>query len=168
MRLSVVLAVAPLALLGACGESTPVEEVEAEPMEAALEQEPADNEEIGAVDLGEYDYSGEYRMQGEGGETESLTINADDSTYSYTGPDGETRTGTYTLMDDNRRLMIEDFNGQAAYFSVDEGALYRLADANAAPMDRINVTAEYRRDPANQVMPTGPDATVDNVADKRQ
>lgn len=169
MRLSVLLiAAAPLALLGACGESTPVEEVETEPMETALVEEPADDDEIDAVDLNEYDYSGEYVIAGEDGETESVALDAEDMSYTYTGADGETRTGNFELMDDNRRLMIEDFDGQAAYFAVDEGALYRLADENAAPVDRINVTAEYRRDPGNEAMPTGPGATVDNVADKRQ
>lgn len=168
MRLSYVLtAAAPLALLTACGESTPVEEVEPEPMEAELD-DPAESDEIASVNLSEYDYSGEYVMAGEDGETESITLNADDGSFTYSGPDGETRTGEFTLMEDNRRLLIEDFDGQAGYFSIDEGALYRLSDENAAPMDRITVTAEYRRDPANEAMPTGPGATVDNVADKRQ
>lgn len=169
MRLPIVLiAATPLALLTACGESTPVEDVEAEPMEAALDDDPADSDEIASVDLSEYDYSGEYVLAGEDGETESITLDADDGSFTYTGSDGEARTGSFTLMEDNRRLLIEDFDGQAGYFSIDEGALYRLADENAAPMDRITVTAEYRRDPGNEAMPTGPGATVDNVADKRQ
>ena len=190
MRVSVAfIAAAPLALLAACGESTPVDEMNAEPMETVLATEAAEPEPISAIDLSQADYTGAYTMIEEDGTRETITLNPD-MTFEYTTSDGLTRTGEYRVMDDDLRLMIEDFDGRAAYFSLDDDTLYRLASQTADPTDRILAIGEYHRQSAdrdgsrnetgaqdeseaqpigeNAAMPTGPDATTDNTADRRQ
>lgn len=162
-------AAAPLALLAACGETTPADQSKPAPMEAEVAELDMASEALPAVPenaLDQVDYAGTYTRDGDEGR-ERLTLNSQDNTYEYSGPDGSVTTGSYTRMDDNRRLAIEDFNGQAAYFSVANGSIYRLTDANTPP-DEITVTAQYRRDDSNPAQETGPGATVDNVADRRE
>ena len=170
MRTFITLAAAaPLALLAACGETTPADQVAVEPMDAEVAELDMSTEPLPEVpqdSLNSVNYAGTYSREGDGG-TERLTLNADDDSYEYTAPDGTVRSGSYTRMDDNRRLAIEDFGGQAAYFSIADGSIYRLDDVDT-PADRITVTQQYRRDDTSPAQETGPGATVDNVADRRR
>ncbi|AKH43082.1 hypothetical protein FHS61_001218 [Altererythrobacter atlanticus] len=168
MRSLIALTVtAPMALLAACGEATPADEVEPAPMEtAALEAakpEPMASPPADALDS--VDYSGTYTKPSENGSIERLTLNAEDDSYEYTAGDGRTSSGTYTRMDDNRRIMIEDFGGRAGYFTVADGAVYRLPEADSSP-DEITVTGMYRRE-GQGVQSVAPDASTNSVPDKR-
>jgi len=148
MRTFITLAAAaPLALLAACGDTTPVEETEVVPMEAEVAELDMASEalpEVPANALDQLEYSGTYvRERGDG--IERVRLNAEDDSWEYTTPDGTVTSGTYTRMDDNQRLAIEDFDGEPAYFSVANGSIYRL-DSIETPPDQITVTAQYRRD----------------------
>jgi hypothetical protein len=168
MRILITLTVAaPLALLAACGDSTPAEEPETASMESVADASATADASMPppASSLEGVDFAGEYSLTDEAGTTSRISLR-DDDTYDYTGPDGTTRSGRYSRTDDGNRLMIEDFDGQAGYFSVGDGALYRLPSAEAS-YDEITVTGMYRRENA-PVPENGPGATTDSVADKRQ
>ncbi len=165
-------AAAPLAMLAACGETTPADELTPEPMDAeiaALDRpEPVIEGALPQVPenaLEEVEFAGTYSREGDAG-TERLTLDPADDTFEYTAADGTVSRGSYTRMDDNRRLSIEDFDGQTAYFSVAEGSLFRLDGADT-PADQITVTGQYRRDNTTAAQTTGPGATTDNVGDRR-
>jgi hypothetical protein len=170
MRIPIILsAAAPLALLAACGDSTPADEAEPTALdEVAPTQDLAaasiDMPEVPANSLASVDYPGSYAMTDAEGRTSRITLR-DDDTYDYTGPDGTSRTGRYTRLDDGSRIMIEDFDGRAGYFSVADGAIYRL-EGESTPYNEITVTGMYRRENA-PVPEGGPGATTDTVADKR-
>lgn len=168
-HLIILTASAPLALLVACGETTPVEETEIVPMDAEVAELDMSAEPLPEVPenaLDEVDFAGTYMREGAEG-IERLTLYPADDRYEYAGADGRVTSGSFTRLEDNRRLSIEDFDGQAAYFSVADGSIYRLADADT-PVDQITVAAQYRRSQSNPAQETGPGATVDNVADRRE
>ena len=155
-----------LALLAACGETTPADQTEVAPMDAEVAELDMATEALPEVPenaLDEVDFGGAYVREGGEG-NERLTLNPAEDTYEYAAPDGTVSSGSFTRMDDNRRLAIEDFAGEAAYFSVADGAIYRL-DAADTPPDEITVTARYQRDESNPAEETEPAAPVDNVAD---
>lgn len=171
MRFSPYLAVAaPLALLAACGRSTPADEANAVPMRPDVAELDAGAELLPNVPedaLESVDFAGAYTREAAGG-TERMQLDPEADTWEFTAPDGTVTSGSFTRMGDNRRLAIEDFEGQAAFFSVAEGSIFRLADADTPP-DEITVTSRYRRDDdSNPAQATGPGATVDNVADRRE
>lgn len=138
MRMKPLLtAAAPLALLAACGEATPVEEFEPQPMETA----PAavvDLPEIPANSLGTVDFPGSYSRMG------STLVLDEDGTYDFLAANGERITGTYSRMEDGSRIRLEDFDGGPAFFSVGRDAIYRLP-SEATPYNEITVEGEYRR-----------------------
>jgi len=158
-------AAAPLALLAACGDSTPAEEAGTEPMDnvAADASRAGETRPVPVASLEGVDFAGDYRLADESGQTARITLR-DDDTYDYTGPDGTTRSGRYSRTEDGRRILIEDFDGQAGYFSVADGALYRLSSADA-PYDEVADSPTYRRD--FPPMPSGGPGTVDTGAEKR-
>jgi hypothetical protein len=166
MRISIALtAIAPLALLAACGDSAPDEQA---PMTTEIVADASATADTDlpppASSLEGVDFAGDYSLTDESGQTSRISLRADD-TYDYTGPDGTTRSGSYQRMDDGRRIMIEDFDGRAGYFSIGEGTIYRLPDADT-PYNQITVTDTYRRE--NAPVPTGgPGATTNSVNDKR-
>jgi hypothetical protein len=91
----------------------------------------------------------------------------DDDSYEYVPAEGgEPRMGRFTRLDEGRRILIEDYDGRAAYFALSDGELYRLASETASP-DEITVSSRYRREIA-PVQEAGPGATTDSVADKRR
>ncbi|MWV26606.1 hypothetical protein [Aurantiacibacter rhizosphaerae] len=130
-----ITAAAPLALLAACGDSEPADDMETAPVETTMAADdatatmPADGPATTLDDSG--DFSGTYNMQGDDGTSRSVTLNSADDSYEYTAADGTTRTGNYTRMDDGYRLQIEDFDGSPGYFTFSNGDLVRLQnDAN--------------------------------------
>ena len=148
-RLIAVAAVAPFALLAACGDSTPVEEVEPEPMDTmGLETpDPVAVEPVPEASLENVDFAGDYAMTGLDGSISTITLDPTDDSYEYTAGDGTSSSGNFTRMDDGQRIMIEDFDGRAGYFAIGDGAIYRLPDAYTGA-DQITVTGMYeRRDP---------------------
>ena len=122
-------AAAPLALLAACGDSEPAEDMDTAPVETTMPDDtsstmPADGPATTLDDTG--DFSGTYSMQGEDGTSGSITLNSADDSYEYTASDGTTRSGNYTRLDDGYRLQIEDFDGSPGYFAFSGGQLVRL------------------------------------------
>ncbi|MGB3796452.1 MAG: hypothetical protein WA957_09140 [Alteraurantiacibacter sp.] len=131
-KILVISAAAPLALLAACGDSEPAEDVDTTSVETTM---PADDMSTTmaadgpATTLDESgDFSGTYSMQGEDGADRNVTLNSADDSYEYTASDGTTRTGNYTRMDDGYRLQIEDYDGSPGYFTFSNGELVRLQD----------------------------------------
>jgi hypothetical protein len=155
---------APLALLAACGDSTPADEVEPMPMEtmaagtASAAGGGARTQPVSSLEG--VDFAGNYGLTDESGQTSRVTLRGD-NTYDYTGPGGTTRSGRYSRMEDGRRILIEDFDGQAGYFSVGDGTLYRLRNADAA-YDDVAESPTYRRN--FPPMPNGGPGTVDTGA----
>lgn len=146
-------AAAPLALLAACGDTTPVDQLEAEPLdESAI----VDDAEVLAATEGSaalptnQSYAGSYgREVGDG--AIRLVLN-DDGTFEYTRSDGSSTRGSYELLADGR-LMIEDFDGQTGYFTLSEGDLYRLTDENT-PASDVTVDARFAREPVETEVDT--------------
>ena len=168
------IAATPLALVVACQGNTDsetdtalaTEEMEVTQPGMATTTDGAEEGDISAVTLADNDVSGDYTVAGEDGTSSRLRLNSQDMSYSYTGADGVERTGNYSYADDYR-LMIEDYDGEDAWFSYDNSSLYRLGSADALPTDRITVTARYDRDNTNAAQTGGPGATTNSVADKR-
>ena len=171
-KLIALTAVAPLALLAACGEA-PVteEEVAAEPAGMGLDTTAATEYAAPGEISDDMDYSGDYTLTGLDGSESTMTLNRADNTYSYTAPGmSEPRTGSYTMADN--RIEIADFdNGEPAYFSVSNDALYRLADQDRLYSDtegstiyvRGNTSASADQPGMNSV---APNASTNSVADK--
>ncbi|WP_126173244.1 hypothetical protein [Altericroceibacterium xinjiangense] len=150
MRISIALA-APLVLaLAACGETTPADEVTPEPMPTA--EVPVELPTIPVNSTTTVQYSGSYSQAGADGEIRRLTLN-EDNTYEYTTANGQAITGTYSRMEDGSRIRLEDFEGGPAWFSVGNGAIYRLP-SESTPYNEITMEGEYRRD-VSQMTPPG-------------
>ena len=151
MRIKPLLATAGSSvLLAACGEATPVDEFEPQPMETA----PAAAVDLPAIpenSLGTVDFPGSYSRMGS-----TLVLN-EDETYRFMASNGEVMTGTYTRMEDGSRIRLEDFDGGPAFFSVGRDAIYRLPD-EATPYGEITAEGEFRRNV------TSPSATVTSTA----
>jgi hypothetical protein len=141
MRSLIILAAAPVAMLAACADSTPVDEVEPEPM--ATDEVPITIElpEIPANSLTTIDYHGVYSRDGR----TRLRLK-EDMTYELTRPNGTMTTGAYSEMEDGSRIRLEDFEGGPAWFSVGNGAIYRLPD-ESTPYSEITAEGEYKREP---------------------
>ena len=145
-RLIAVAAVAPFALLAACGDSTPAEQAAPEPMDTmGLETpDPAAVTPVPENSLESVDFAGDYTMTGLDGSVSTITLNPDDDTFEYTAGDGTTSTGSFTRMDDGQRVMIDDIDGRPGYVAIGDGAIYRLPDADTG-VDEIAVTGMYER-----------------------
>lgn len=128
---------AATALLAACGEATPVDEVEPQPM-APLPATMVDPPEIPANSLETIDLTGSYSR------LDNTLMFEEDGTYRFLGSGGEIVTGTYTPMEDGSRIRLEDFEGGPAFFSVGHDAIYRLPD-EATPYNEITAEQAYRR-----------------------
>lgn len=142
---TMLLAVAPLALLAACGDEPeePVEPVDAEmtaDTTAAYEDGPATR----LADAG--DYSGTYTYTGEDGTRRSVTINSADNTYRYTDAQGAEQSGTYTPADDGYRFRIESFHGGPGWFTIRDGWLVRLPGDSEVTADTVVTGERYARE----------------------
>ncbi|MXP40398.1 hypothetical protein GRI75_01900 [Altererythrobacter soli] len=158
MRSLIVLAAAPLAMLAACADSTPVDEVEPEPM--AVDEVPVtiDLPEIPANSLTTIDYPGVYSRDGR----TRLRLNAD-KTYELIRPDGTSVTGAYSELPDGSRIRLEDFDGGPAWFSVGNGAIYRLP-SESTPFGEITAEGEYKREPDRPTASVSPSPTASPTA----
>ena len=136
------LTAAPLVLLAACGETTPADEVEPQPMPTDTVAVSVDLPEIPANSLTTIDYPGTY-MRAEAAGPTRLTLN-EDMTYVLSRGDGTTVSGTYTALEDGSRIRLEDFDGKPAFFSIGTGAIYLLPD-ESTPYSEITVEGEYTR-----------------------
>lgn len=158
MRSIIILAAAPLAMLAACADSTPVDEVEPEPM--AVDEVPVTIElpEIPANSLITIDYPGVYSRDGR----TRLRLNAD-KTYELIRPDGTSVTGAYSEMEDGSRIRLEEFEGGPAWFSVGNGAIYRLP-GESTPFGEITADGEYKREPDRPTATVAPTSTASPTA----
>ena len=159
-RIITLTAAAPLALLAACGDSEPAEDIDTAPVETTIPEEttaamPADGPATTLDDSG--DFSGTYAMQGEDGTSSSITLNSADDSYEYTASDGNTRTGNYTRLDDGYRLQIEDYDGSPGYFTFSNGQLVRL-QGDTSVNEGMTVQGErYSRDDDDAVFSREPE-----------
>jgi len=179
----IALAAAPLALLAACGGGQDEEAVPADGGEtgsageagtaaagtagaatAASGMAGADMPPVAGNALDTVDYTGTYALEGPGGARSTVQLHREDNSYTYRDSTGGQRSGTFRRVDSNR-IAIDDFDGRTAYFSVADGALYRLHD-EATPYDQVTVEGMYRREDG-PVQEIGPGATTDIVADER-
>ena len=167
----VIFASAAPFLIAACGEATPVDEVEPQPMQTAPAGAEIALAEIPANSLRSIDYPGSYLQGGT-----RLVLN-EDKTYEISRADGTTDVGTYSELEDGSRIRLEDFDGGPAWFSVGQRAIYRLPD-ESTPYGEITVEGEYRRDlatptPTSVISPAPaaptPDAdTAEAAADEEE
>lgn len=169
-KLIALAAVAPLALLAACGDSGTTDEAAVtEPMETGLADTPTPASYAPPSDaLDTMDYSGSYAFTGMDGSQSTITLNSADNTYTYMAPGmTEARTGTYTMA--NNRIEVTDLDERGpGYFSVSNDALYRLADDSRAYSDTEGSTIYVRAQADDgQVGSNAPGASVNSVADKR-
>lgn len=162
-----ITAAAPLALLAACGDSEPDEDMAIDADQESVMTEDADmamSEDGPATRLEDAgDFSGTYTAQGSDGTSRSLTLDSSDDSYEYTASDGTTRTGNFTRLDDGYRLQIEDYDGSPGYFTFSNGELVQLendtemtADSMASGERYSNDDAVFSRDP-ELASPVAPD-----------
>lgn len=170
-KLIALTAVAPLALIAACADnsSADTDEVAVEDMDMGLETQPSPAAYSPPSDnVAAQDYSGSYTFTGLDGSETTLTLNSEDSTYSYSSPGStEPLTGSYSLADN--RIEIADLSDDGpSYFSVSNDALYRLADDTRLYSDTDGSTIFVRAARGDDgVQSVAPDASVNSVADKR-
>ncbi|BDI60024.1 hypothetical protein [Qipengyuania nanhaisediminis] len=161
---TILLAAAPLALLTACGDgadeaegyeadATTIADAENDPTAAEDDYTPGPATRLS--DAG--DYSGGYTYTSPNGTEYELQLNSEDKTYKWFGPNGLERTGDYTWTPDGFRIMIDEFDGGPAWFTLREGSLIRLReDREITP--EIEVDGErYRRDDSNAVFSRDPE-----------
>ena len=187
-------AIAPIALLAACGSNDSDADNAAAPADSAMIETSAPTPAAAAptrlADAG--DFSGSYSFSeptaaeaamvsdqagadaagSSAGTTPaggSIKFNSADNTYEYTPATGPVRKGNFSRADDNYRLMIEDWDGGPAYFAFSNGDLYRL-QGDTPMSDTINVTGERYARSSNSDNPTpgNPSGAVNSVKDKRE
>ena len=89
-------------------------------------------------------FAGTYVREGVNG-LERLTLDPQNDSYRYAAADGEVTSGTFQRLEDNRRIAIDDIDGEIAYFSIANGSIFRLTNAEA-PASQTNVSSQYRLD----------------------
>ena len=142
-------AAAPLALLAACGDNEPADDLDADPVETTMPADDMSNMQADgpATTLEETgEFSGTYNMQSEDGTSRSIRLDSSDDSYEYTASDGTTRTGNYTRLDDGYRLQIEDYDGSPGYFTFSNGQLVRLQDDTSINEGMTVQGERYSRD----------------------
>lgn len=148
MRTTFAIIAAPLALLGACGEArVSEEELEVERAGTGLENvamDPADLPQPMENSLETVDYSGNYTMTGMDGSQTRLVLDQEAGTYTYYGVGQLETTGTIEELGGSR-IYLEDVAGRPAWFSVADGALYRLPTEDT-PYDEVSTASMFLRD----------------------
>ena len=145
-KLIALAAVAPIALLAACGDSAQ-DDAGPEPMDTMGLQtpQPETMPPVPENALATVDFAGSYTMTGLDGSVSRIVLDAEDDTYEFTGGDGSTTSGSFARMDDGSRIMIEDFDGRDGYFAIADGAIYRLGSEDTSVED-ISATGMYQRE----------------------
>ncbi|MGB3165418.1 MAG: hypothetical protein WBA68_01430 [Alteraurantiacibacter sp.] len=134
-KLIALTAVAPFALLAACGDNdaettTMDDETVAADMDANATADSTMAQDDGVTtatsldDAG--DYSGSYSYSAPDGSTQDLMLNSSDNTYEYTRADGTRASGTYERNADGYRIRVADFYGSPAWFTFSNDRLVRL------------------------------------------
>lgn len=145
-RITALTAAAPLVLLAACGESTPVEETQVAPMDtgvAEVDRAAGDLPEVPENALSQIAFGGAYVREGASG-PERIVLDSSDDSWEFLIAGESVSSGSFTRMEDNRRIELDDFDGAPAYFAVAEGVIYRL-DTLETPPSEISVAGQYRR-----------------------
>lgn len=145
-KLIALAAVAPVALLAACGDSASDDGAPA-PMDTMGLQtpQPESMPPVPENALETVAFGGSYTMTGLDGSVSRITLDAEDDSYEFTGGDGSTTSGDFARMDDGSRIMIEDFDGRDGYFAIADGAIYRLASETTSVED-ITPVGMYQRE----------------------
>ncbi|WP_336985506.1 hypothetical protein [Altererythrobacter aquiaggeris] len=135
---------APLALaLASCGsdkaEDTPAEAA----TPTAVAPATAELAPVGADARTTVAYDGTYSKTMADGTLRSITLNSADDTYSMIDGSGQPVTGTYNWYSDNSRILIKNGN-ETMVFAVADGAIYEMADADAA-VTTANAENAYTR-----------------------
>lgn len=159
---TIFFAAAPIALLAACGgaetddtmdaDATTVATADADPTAASDDYTPGPATAL--ADAG--DYSGNYTYTADDGSQQGLTINTEDKTYSYFGPDGLTRTGDYTWTPDGFRIMIPEWSEGPTWFVIREGQLVRLDEDKEFNAETVVEGERYSRDDDNAMFTREP------------
>ena len=117
-------------------------------MATTTDEAPVALPKVPADALATIDYAGSYAHG-----TTHLRLNGD-KTFELTKNDGTIVTGNYTELADGSRIQLDDFDGgKPAWFSVGNGALYRLADGTV-PYDQVDEAEVYNRIPDVQPIET--------------
>lgn len=147
------LALAPFALLAACGGSNDAATADqTATVEAPVAAEPAmtatDNARTAVQWAGAY-------TGAEAGAAVTLTLNPD-STYALSKtPAGGTATvtnGTFSWYRDGGRVLLDDAGGKAVY-AVGDGVIFKMADKDAATTGTLPRETALIRDPAVAAVP---------------
>lgn len=88
-------------------------------------------------------YEGTYSQTGADGKTSTLVLGPNDG-YTMTAADGTSTKGTFNWYSDNSRILIK--NGEATdIYAIADGAIYKLADKNAAVTGPFTEAVTWRR-----------------------
>lgn len=160
---TILLAAAPIALLAACGGSETDDDAMMAETEMAADEGATDMADDGyapgpATSLADAgDFSGNYSYTADDGTTRGVTLNSQDKTYTYFGPDGLRRTGDYTWTPDGFRIRIDEFDDRPAWFVIREGSLIRLNDDTEVTSEQTVEGDRYRRDDDNAMFSREPE-----------
>lgn len=135
------LAGAALAL-AACGDGPDGRDADsaertAQGIDVELPEVPVEYPEVPLDARGTVDYAGTYSQRLGDGRERVIRLGEDD-TFTMRDEDGVETSGTFNWYSDNSRILIRN-GGDKQVFAVADGAIYRLADENAAtdgPMTR--------------------------------
>ena len=141
-KFTILAAVAPLALLAACGDNDAAEvDTDADTMAAdtdttdTMDTADMDGDAATGGDVATAenfneagDFSGDYSYTAPDGTARNVKINSTDGTYEYTGADGQMKTGRYELDASGYRFRIPDFYGSPAFFAISRGQLVEVGE----------------------------------------
>ena len=153
---TIMLAAAPLALLAACGDGADEEAVAETDMAAeTTATDTSEPDEVAPTKIADAgDVSGAYSFTGEDGATRSITLNAADTTYSYTDDEGVEQSGTYTVTPDGYRIYLSDYYGSPGWFIYRNDALDLIRTDFEVPPDVTIPGDRYQRDDDDGEMPS--------------
>lgn len=147
-RLALTIAAASSLALAACGGNKPADETavtDATATTAAAPTAPATFPAVPANARSAVKYEGTYTQTGTDGRTSTLVLGPND-TWTMTDAGGATTKGTYNWYSDNSRILIK--NGDATdVYAIADGAVYKLANKDAAVTGPFTETVTWRRSP---------------------
>ena len=138
MKTRLMLAGAALFALAACGGAK-TEPAPADTTVAAAPAPAATFPSVPANARTSVKFEGTYSQTGADGKTSTLALGPNDS-WTMTAADGTVTKGTYNWYSDNSRILI----GEDVY-AIADGAIYKLADKNAAVTGPFTEAVTWRR-----------------------
>lgn len=138
MKTRLMLAAATSFALAACGGA----KTEPAPADTTVAAAPAPAATFPAVPANArtaVKFEGTYSQTGADGKTSTLALGPNDS-WTMTAADGTVTKGTYNWYSDNSRILI----GEEVY-AIADGAIYKLADKNAAVTGPFTEAVTWRR-----------------------